>query len=157
MVKHFGGTRALDHVDFSARAGEVHAVLGENRAGKSTLMKVICGAIQPDHGSLYLDGRLAHFRSPHQALESGVAIVHQQFTLAPELTVAENIFLGRLPRTRFGLTHWGRLFDEAKLLLGRLDFDLDPRRPSQQTRCRRATDHGAGSRAVSLGKGPDYG
>ena len=141
VVKHFGGTRALDHVDFSARAGEVHAVLGENGAGKSTLMKIVCGALQPDHGALYLDGRRVHFQNPHEAMEAGVSVVHQQFTLVPEMTVAENIFLGREPRTRLGLIDWKRLFAEARALLEQLDFDLDPGRPVREL--------GAGGRRVT--------
>ncbi len=126
IVKDFGGTRALDHVSFTARRGEVHAVLGENGAGKSTLMKVLCGALQPDHGTLHLDGRQVRFGNPHEALESGVSIVHQQFTLVPELTVAENVFLGRPHRTTLGLIDWPTLGSEATRLLARLGFDLDP-------------------------------
>ena len=141
IVKDFGGTRALDHVDFTAKAGEVHAVLGENGAGKSTLMKIICGALQPDRGELYLDGKPIHFQSPHGALESGVSVVHQQFTLVPEQTVAENIFLGRIPRTQFGLVDWTTLFREARRLLKRLDSKLDPRRPVKEL--------GAGARRVT--------
>ena len=127
IVKDFGGTRALDHVNFTARRGEVHAVLGENGAGKSTLMKVLCGALQPDHGTLHLDGRQVRFGNPHEALESGVSIVHQQFTLVPELSVAENVFLGRPHRTTLGLIDWPTLRSEATRLLARLGFDLDPR------------------------------
>jgi len=126
IVKDFGGTRALDQVNLIARRGEVHAVLGENGAGKSTLMKVLCGALQPDHGTLHLDGRQVRFGNPHEALESGVSIVHQQFTLVPELTVAENVFLGRPHRTALGLIDWPKLRAEAAELLGRLGFDLDP-------------------------------
>ena len=140
IVKDFGGTRALDHVNFSARPGEVHAVLGENGAGKSTLMKVLCGALQPDHGTLYLDGRQVRFGDPHEALELGVSIVHQQFTLVPELTVAENVFLGRSPTTSFGFIDWKKLRADSAELLGRLGFDLDPRS--------RVKDLGAGDRRI---------
>ena len=140
IVKDFGGTRALDHVNFSARPGEVHAVLGENGAGKSTLMKVLCGALQPDHGALYLDGRQVRFANPHEALESGVSIVHQQFTLVPELTVAENVFLGRSPTTSLGLLDWRKLRADSAELLERLGFDLDPRS--------RVKNLGAGDRRI---------
>jgi ribose transport system ATP-binding protein len=129
LVKDFGGTRALDRVSFSARRAEVHAVVGENGAGKSTLMKVICGALKPDHGTLHMEGHRIHVDSPHHAMQLGISIVHQQFTLVPGLTVAENIFLGRMPRTRLGLMDWRRLFLDAEVLLRRLDFDLDVRRP----------------------------
>ena len=132
ITKDFGGTRALDRVNFSANAGEVHAVLGENGAGKSTLMKIIGGALQPDGGTLSLEGRAVRFGSPHEAMAAGVSVVHQQFTLVPELTVAENVFLGREPRNRLGLVDWKRMFAEARALLARLDFDLDPGRPVKE-------------------------
>ena len=129
IVKTFGGTHALDHVVFAAEAGEIHAVLGENGAGKSTLMKILCGALAPDEGTIRLDGDAVRFSNPQEGLDAGVSIVHQQFTLVPEQSVAENIFLGRAPRGRFGFVDWKRLFDEARSLLDRLDCDLDPRRP----------------------------
>ncbi len=141
IVKDFGGTRALDRVNFSANAGEVHAVLGENGAGKSTLMKIICGALRPDGGALYLGGRPARFDSPHEAMDAGVSVVHQQYTLVPELSVAENIFLGREPLNRFGLVDWRRLFAEARALLEYLDFDVDPSRAVKEL--------GAGGRRVT--------
>ena len=132
ITKDFGGTRTLDRVNFSANAGEVHAVLGENGAGKSTLMKIIGGALQPDGGTLSLEGRVVRFGSPHEAMAAGVSVVHQQFTLVPELTVAENVFLGREPRNRLGLVDWKRMFAKARALLARLDFDLDPGRPVKE-------------------------
>ncbi len=127
IVKTFGGTHALDRVDFTAEAGEIHAVLGENGAGKSTLMKILCGALAPDQGTLRLDGDPVHFSNPQDGLDAGVSIVHQQFTLVPQQSVAENIFLGRTPCGRFGLVDWNRLFAAARSLLERLDSDLDPR------------------------------
>lgn len=129
IIKDFGGTRALDQVSFAVRSGEVHAVVGENGAGKSTLMKIICGALRPDHGNLYLQGQRIHIHSPHHAMELGISIVHQHFSLVPELTVAENIFLGRLPKKSLGLVDWKRLFLNARELLAHLDFDLDVRQP----------------------------
>src|SRR5262245_31382762 len=129
ISKHFGGTRALDRVTFAARRGEVHAVVGENGAGKSTLMKIICGALRQDGGTLHMDGHPIQIQDPHHAMQLGITIVHQQSTLVPGLTVAENIFLGRMPRTRLGLVDWGTLFRDAADLLRRLDFELDVRRP----------------------------
>jgi ABC-type sugar transport system ATPase subunit len=131
IVKDFGGTRALDHVSLAVRPGEVHAVVGENGAGKSTLMKIICGALKPDSGTIHLESHRVQVDNPHHAMQLGIAIVHQQFTLVPALAVAENIFLGRMPVTRLGLVDWPRLFREAKELLGRLDFDLDGHRTVQ--------------------------
>jgi ABC-type sugar transport system ATPase subunit len=128
ITKHFGGTRALDRVTFAARRGEVHAVVGENGAGKSTLMKIICGALRQGSGTLYMDGHPIQIQDPHHAMQLGITIVHQQSTLVPGLTVAENIFLGRMPRTWLGLVDWRTLFRDAAELLRSLDFMLDVRR-----------------------------
>jgi ABC-type sugar transport system ATPase subunit len=129
VVKTFGGTRALDHVTVTVRPGEVHAIVGENGAGKSTLMKAICGACKLDQGSIILRGEQIHLSNPHHAMLLGIATVHQHFTLIPELSVAENLFLGRLPRTRLGLVDWDQLYRDAAEVLNRLNFRLDVRRP----------------------------
>jgi len=102
LAKAFGGTRALAGVDLEATAGEIHAVLGENGAGKSTLMGILGGALRADAGSVTLDG--AHYApaSPIAAHHAGIAIVHQELSICPHLTVAENVVLGREP-VRFGL------------------------------------------------------
>jgi ribose transport system ATP-binding protein len=101
VCKRFGATVALDGVDFSVDAGEVHALVGENGAGKSTLMKVLSGAIQPDAGTMVLDGAPYRPRNPLEARHAGVAMIYQELSLAPHLTVEENIMLGMEP-TRFG-------------------------------------------------------
>ena len=129
IVKTFGGTRALRHVTVTVRPGEVHAIVGENGAGKSTLMKILCGVYKADQGTVILDGHAVHFHNPLDAMRMGIATVHQQFTLVPELTVAENIFLGRLPRGAAGLVDWDRLYRDAEAVLQRVDFALDVRRP----------------------------
>jgi ABC-type sugar transport system ATPase subunit len=129
IVKTFGGTRALDHVTVTVRPGEVHAIVGENGAGKSTLMKVICGACKLDRGSIVLRGEQIHLNNPHHAMLLGIGTVHQHFTLIPELSVAENLFLGRLPRTRLGLVDWDQLYRDAAEVLNRLNFKLDVRQP----------------------------
>jgi ABC-type sugar transport system ATPase subunit len=129
IVKTFGGTRALQHVTIAVRPGEVHAIVGENGAGKSTLMKVLCGAYKPDQGTIVLDGAVVTMSNPQHAMRLGIATVHQTFTLIPELSVAENIFLGRLPRTKSGLVDWDTLYQDAEAVLRRIDFDLDVRRP----------------------------
>ena len=128
ITKDFGGTRALDAVSFSLRRGEVHALVGENGAGKSTLVKIISGALNPDSGSILLDGRAIRVENPHHALRLGISIVHQHSGLVPDLTVAENIFLGRIPKTRWGLVDWKRLYRDSVALLKRLDFSLDVHR-----------------------------
>jgi ribose transport system ATP-binding protein len=95
ISKSFGGVRALSDVSFTARAGEVHAICGENGAGKSTLMKVLAGAITAYEGEIHLDGRPVRFSGPRQAEEIGIRIIYQELNLVPQLTVADNIFLGR--------------------------------------------------------------
>ncbi|MCX7827017.1 MAG: ATP-binding cassette domain-containing protein [Verrucomicrobiae bacterium] len=110
--KHFGGVKALDGVDFELRAGEIHALLGENGAGKSTLIKVLGGIHLPDSGEIFLDGSPAHIRSVSDANRMGVRIIHQELALAPNLTVAENIYLGREP-CRFALLDRGRMNRDA--------------------------------------------
>ena len=130
VSKSFGGTRALDQVSFEVRAGEVHALVGENGAGKSTLMKIVSGALKQDSGTIHLNGSAIDLDSPHHALRLGISIVHQQSGLAPDLTVAENIFLGRMPKTRLGLVDWKKLYSSATALLEHLDFGLDVHRPA---------------------------
>ena len=109
ISKSFPGVRALVGVGLTVRAGEVHALTGENGSGKSTLSKVIAGLIQPDEGQILVDGKPCRIESPSQALQMGFVMISQELTLAPTLTVAENIFLGRLPRTRLGLIDWPQL------------------------------------------------
>jgi ribose transport system ATP-binding protein len=125
IAKFYGATRALDGVHFEARAGEVHAIVGQNGAGKSTLMGVLAGRIEPDSGQLYLNGDAVKMKSPLHAIELGVAMVYQKRQVVPHLTVAENIFLGRLPRTKLGIVDWRKLLAEARALVDRLGFDLD--------------------------------
>lgn len=102
ISKSFPGVRALDAVDFDCRAGEVHVICGENGAGKSTLMKILGGTYRPDSGDIRLDGETTHFRHPKEARSAGISIIHQELSLMPFRTVAENIFLG-LEVTRHGL------------------------------------------------------
>src|SRR3989442_7153080 len=123
--KAFPGVQALLAVDLDVLAGEVHAVVGENGAGKSTLMKILAGVYQPDAGTVVLDGQAAHIENPRQAMALGIAMIHQELNLAPNLSVAENIFLGRVP-ARLGLVDWAGLDRQTKALVGRLDYDFDP-------------------------------
>ena len=126
VAKTFPGVKALDGVDFDVCAGEVHALLGENGAGKSTLIKILSGVYQPDDGGLSLDGDPARFESPQAAQTAGIATIYQELLLFPELSVAENIFMGHAPKGRFGALKWGEMRQEAKKLLASLDIhDLD--------------------------------
>ncbi|HEY8374506.1 MAG TPA: sugar ABC transporter ATP-binding protein [Pseudonocardiaceae bacterium] len=126
-TKRFTGALALDGVDFELRAGEVHVLLGENGAGKSTLVKALAGVHQLDAGRILLHGRQVGIGSPHQARDLGIAVIHQELALVPELTVAENLFLGRQPR-RFGLVDRRRMYREAADVLARVGLHVDPAR-----------------------------
>lgn len=127
IVKTFPGVRALDGVSFSVQPGEVHALMGENGAGKSTLMKVIGGIYQPDEGRIFVGDRPAVMRSPQEAKAKGIVFIHQELSLAEELSVAENIYLGELPRRRFGLVDWHRLHARTDAILKRLKVGFDAR------------------------------
>jgi ABC-type sugar transport system ATPase subunit len=111
IVKTFPGVRALDGVSFSVMPGEVHALMGENGAGKSTLMKVLGGIYQPDEGRIYIAERETVMKGPLEAKANGVMFIHQELSLAQELSVAENIYLGELPKRSFGRVDWGTLYD----------------------------------------------
>ncbi len=121
----FGAEAALDGVDFRLFSGEVHSVIGENGAGKSTLIKAITGALPMDAGVLRIDGQAVRFASPHDAQRAGVRTVYQEVDLLPNVSVAENIALGREPR-RFGMIDWRRTREFAGTILGELGLDIDP-------------------------------
>lgn len=124
ITKTFPGVLALDRVDFSCAAGEVHAVVGENGAGKSTLMKVLAGAYRPDSGRIVLKGGEISFSSPREAQKHGISIIYQDFNLITDLTVAENIFLGREPQKRMGFIHNKLLYERAGELLENLGVHI---------------------------------
>ncbi len=127
ITKRFGGVKALDEAHLEVHAGQVTAVVGENGAGKSTLMKVLAGVYQDYEGKILRDGREVVFASPRQAQEQGVALIHQELNLIPNLTVSENIFLGREFLDRLGLIDFRRMRRESMAVLHRLDLDVDPR------------------------------
>lgn len=122
--KTFPGVVALDDVDLEVHAGEVHALLGANGAGKSTLIKLVSGLYRPDAGRILIDGAEVELRDTHQARELGISVIYQDFALVPNLSVAENIFLGREIRTPLGLVDWSRTHAEARLLLDRVGVDI---------------------------------
>jgi len=125
IEKTFFGVKVLDKVNFDLKAGEIHALVGENGAGKSTLMKILSGSYQSDSGKIFIDGKQVHFKSPANALENGVGIVHQELMLAPHLNVAENIFLGREPKTKIGTIDWHQIYEKSKVLLEELNIRID--------------------------------
>ncbi|WP_240724882.1 sugar ABC transporter ATP-binding protein [Onishia niordana] len=129
IAKRFSGVTVLEGVDLSLYPGRVQALAGENGAGKSTLMKVLSGVHQADAGEIWLRGERVHFTAPRQAMDAGIAIIHQELNLIGGLSAGENIFLGREPRNRLGMVDWGRLYRQAGELLARLRQPIDPRTP----------------------------
>jgi len=125
ISKGFPGVQALSDVSFSLAAGEVHALMGENGAGKSTLIKILCGVQPPDSGKILIDGKPVTVGSPVEARALGIAPVHQELHLEPYLSVAENIFLGCQPRTRFGTIDWKGMVAAARGILDELGVGLD--------------------------------
>ena len=124
--KTFGATIALDNVDFAVSAGEIHALIGENGAGKSTLMKVLSGALQPDAGEMTVDGSPFAPANPLQARQQGVVMIYQELSLAPHLTVVENVLLG-MEITRRGLLQKSDMQALVQNALAELDHaDIDP-------------------------------
>jgi ribose transport system ATP-binding protein len=119
ITKRFPGVTALDRVDFELEKGEVHVLLGENGAGKSTLIKMLSGAYQPDEGEILVDGEKVKISSAMDAQALGISTIYQEFNLVPQLTVAENIFLGRQPR-RFGVVNGSKMRKDARELLERI-------------------------------------
>ncbi|GAB3981447.1 sugar ABC transporter ATP-binding protein [Actinoallomurus acanthiterrae] len=131
VSKAFGAVRALQDVSLELWGGEIHALAGENGAGKSTLVKILAGVHRPDEGQVLLDGRPHEFHGPGDAQHAGVAVIYQEPTLFPDLSVAENIFMGRQPRARFGRIDRRALRTETAKLFERLGVALDPDRPAR--------------------------
>lgn len=129
IVKDFPGVRAVDHVDLKVRHAEVHGLVGENGAGKSTLMKILGGVYRDYEGEIFIDGRPVRIRSPKDATAVGVAVIHQELNLVPQMSVAENIFLGREPLTRWRTVNFKAMYEEAQRLLEPFDPTIDPRTP----------------------------
>jgi ribose transport system ATP-binding protein len=134
VSKSYGGVHAVRGVDFSIRPGEVHALLGENGAGKSTLMKVLCGEVSGYRGEIRIGGRPVALSSPVDAQRAGIAMIHQELDLVPALSIAENVWLGREPRTRLRTVDVRRMVRDTARLLARAGVRLDPRRPVEQLR-----------------------
>ncbi|HTX93017.1 MAG TPA: sugar ABC transporter ATP-binding protein [Anaerolineales bacterium] len=122
--KSFPGVKALEDVDFSLRKGEVHALVGENGAGKSTLIKILTGVEKPNKGSITLDGKEVSIKSPQHAQELGISTVYQEVNLCPNLTIAENILIGREPM-KLGSIDWKAMNAKARQILAGLDIDMD--------------------------------
>lgn len=128
ITKSFGGVHALQDADFEVLPGEVHALLGQNGAGKSTLVNIISGVYVEYDGEIELAGNPVTFHRPSDAHAAGIATIHQELDLVPEMTIAENLFLGREPRTSFGLCDRQRMINDARELLSQIGIDLEPTR-----------------------------
>ncbi|MGN0412315.1 MAG: sugar ABC transporter ATP-binding protein [Lachnospiraceae bacterium] len=126
ICKYFPGVKALDDISFKAHAGEVLAFLGENGAGKSTLLKVLNGDYQPTSGKYLLDGVEKHFDSPHQAIEEGISVIYQERQILLELSVAENIYLGRMPVTKLGFIDTKKANEMALKIIEDFGLPIDP-------------------------------
>jgi rhamnose transport system ATP-binding protein len=126
--KYFPGVKALQDVHFQLRRGEIHALMGENGAGKSTFIKIITGVYQPDGGEIHLDGKPVTLHGPRDAQKKGIAAIYQHVTCYPDLTVTENIFMGHESVAKFtGNIQWKKMHEEARELLAQLGTDIDPR------------------------------
>jgi ABC-type sugar transport system ATPase subunit len=125
LCKAFGGVDVLRDAHLELLPGEIHALVGENGAGKSTLAKLIGGVHTPRAGTIHVNGQQVRFRNPHDAIAHGIALIHQEPLTFPDLSIAENIFIGRQPR-RAGLLDWPSMHREAGAILGRLGVTLDP-------------------------------
>ncbi|MCK3833200.1 ATP-binding cassette domain-containing protein, partial [Pseudomonas fluorescens] len=123
--KTFPGVKALDGISFTAHPGQVHALMGENGAGKSTLLKILGGAYIPSSGSVQIGAQVMAFKSAADSIANGVAVIHQELHLVPEMSVAENLFLGHLP-TRLGVVNRGVLRQQALACLKGLADEIDP-------------------------------
>ena len=128
--KSFPGVHALDHVNFEVKRGEVHALMGENGAGKSTLMKVLTGIYQKDSGSITYKGKEVEFHNTREAQDAGVVIVHQELNMVGDLTVAQNIFIGREPKKGFRIDD-KKMIEDSKKLFQDLNIEIDPREKMQ--------------------------
>jgi ribose transport system ATP-binding protein len=130
VSKRFTGVAALSGVDFALGHGEIHGLVGENGAGKSTLMKIIAGVHAEYEGEMRLDGRPVRFRSPRDARDAGIGMVHQELSIVPALSVAENVLLGTQPINRLGLVSWRRMREQARQQLETLGISVDPTLPA---------------------------
>ncbi|MEO8470589.1 MAG: sugar ABC transporter ATP-binding protein [Chryseolinea sp.] len=126
ISKTFPGVKALQGIDMLIHPGEIHAVCGENGAGKSTMMNILAGNLQPDAGRISINDQIVSLQSPQEAFEHGISIVHQHLSLVESLSIAENIFANQQPTNRFGFIQYKLLRQKTKVLLDQLDIQLDP-------------------------------
>lgn len=128
ISKSFPGVAALNRVSLQVKAGEVHALMGENGAGKSTLMKILAGIEKPDSGEIWLKGEKVNFAQPLDALQKGISMIHQELNSIPDMTIAENLFVGREPCRKFGVVNTKEMKANTKALFQSIGMDIDPGR-----------------------------
>lgn len=126
ISKSFPGVKALDGVNLQVERGTVHAVMGENGAGKSTLMKILFGQYVPDGGEIIFNGEPVHFKSVKEAVSAGISMIYQELSPIKELSIAENVFVGRYPKTKAGAIDWKRMFDSCQKIFDRWGLEYDP-------------------------------
>ncbi len=141
-ARNFPACLALDNVQFRLKRGTVHALMGENGAGKSTLMKILAGIYIPDQGEVYLKGLPIRLKSPLDALENGIAMIHQELNLMPFMTVAENIWIRREPKNGFGFVDHGKMYDMTADLFKRLECHARSGKPGSRPECGQPADGG---------------
>lgn len=127
VSKRFGGVQALQNVDFDVRYGEVHALVGENGAGKTTLINVLGGIVERDSGRVIYKGKDVHFEHPRESIEAGIAIIHQELAMMPQLNVIENVYMGRMPSSN-GRIKWKEAENDTLEMLDIVGLDINPRR-----------------------------
>ena len=132
MSKSFGRNRVLDHINLDVKKGTVMGLMGENGAGKSTMMKCLFGTYQKDEGTIYLDGKEVSFSGPKDALENGIAMVHQELNQCLERSVVDNMFLGRYPKNSVGVIDEGRMKKETSDLFRKLGITVDLTQPMKK-------------------------
>ena len=127
ISKEFPGVKALSNVDLDIRKGEVHALVGENGAGKSTIIKILMGVYTKTSGEIFIEGKQVEFKAPSQAQKYGLGAVYQDVNLAKHLSVAENFFMGNLPRTKFGTVDYKKMHEETKAVLDSIQVYVNPK------------------------------
>ena len=128
ITKYYGPVAVLRNINFALKRGEVHSLLGANGAGKSTLLNVLDGVLTDYKGKLYIDGNEVRMNNPGEAIQHGIGMVHQELSVLPNISVAENIFLNRLPHTAMGTVQWNKLYKDAREVLSSIGIDIDPRK-----------------------------
>ena len=127
ISKSFGPVKVLENVNFELKKGEVHALLGANGAGKSTLLNIIDGVLTDFEGEIYVDGKQVKLLNPEDARLNGIGMVHQELSVLPNISIAENIYMNRLPKKKTGFVDWKKLYQDSKNVLQSIGMDLDPK------------------------------